>query len=73
MTTKAEIIAAIRADDTVGKGSLSAVDEAMTDEELWDSLVEASATGSVEQGLAHAKQLHELWEGQREEVQGWIF
>ena len=73
VTMKEEIIKAIREDETVGKGSLSDVDEALTDEELWGALIEGKAPGSVEAALAHAHHLHELWNSVRDDVRGEIF
>lgn len=67
---KDEIIAAIRTDKKVGVGSCSTVDEAMTDDELWEALVSFDAASTIKSAIAFAHKLHDDFTSIYEDTRG---
>ena len=65
-------IAAIRNDETIGRGSCSVIDESWEDEEITDELKRHGISDdpeNIEDAIAHMTIIHEIWKEREQDIQ----
>lgn len=65
-------VVAVRDDPQVGRGSMSATDETMTDKELFEEFEELGIR-SPRQALRHIKRIEGIFEERRQAIRGMEF